>query len=173
MTELHTHTHVCGCGQHMGSIPRAKGTKNILPLTLTRLINAILEPFTEKNPSASQRHTLSFQSLHFPSAPSAQPRENKLICGSTGVWAVDSSTTTSQLSRRLDRWCSPRVHLKSNERRVEWDYTHKAVHHGRPRGKLRKWEKECESCKDEVEQEGIRERRKKGNRGKSKLDTLT
>lgn len=34
-------THVCGCGRHVGSsIPRVKGTKNILRLTLTRLINA-------------------------------------------------------------------------------------------------------------------------------------
>lgn len=44
----------------VGSIPRAKGTKNILHLTLTRLINAdpsasILEPFKGKSTSHTFR----------------------------------------------------------------------------------------------------------------------
>lgn len=171
MTELHTCLWLWSAhGKHT----KSEGNKKYPPSDTTRFINAdhsaaILEPFT----ASARRHTLSFQSPHFPSAPTAQSLENEPICGSAGVLTVDSSTTNSQLNWRLDRWCAPQVHLKSNERKVECDYTHKAVYHRWPWGKLRKWEEECESCKDEVEQEGKREGKKKGNRGKSTLDTLT
>lgn len=75
------------------------------------------------------------------------------------------STTNSQLNRRLDRWCSPQVHLKSNERKVEWDYAHKAVHH---RGKLRMWENVSATRMKGSKREY--ERRERINGGKSKLD---
>ena len=156
-------THVCGCGQHMGSIPRVRGTENIRPLTLTSLINAdhsaaILEPFRgekEKKKYISKSHTFhsksqfSFKS-HLLSRTSAKP-----ICG---------STADSQLNWSLDRWCSPQVHLKSNERKVEWDYTHKALHRRWPREKVEKvrgrmW--------------GLRGVKGEGREEKEKLETLT
>lgn len=128
-------TRVCGCGQHMGNISRGRGTKNILHLTLTRLINAdhaafVLELLTERS-RVSKRHTLPFKSQFCFQLPLHNRRN--LLAGSYRTWSWATRDLTGDLLYL--------VHLKSNQREAQWGFIHKDVTDGS--GEVQNVREEC------------------------------
>lgn len=63
------------------------------------------------------------------------------------------------------------VHLKSNERKVEWDYAHNAVKHRRVQKEFRSEWKNESAYDDTGEQKGLWEMGKKRKRWITKLYT--